>query len=344
MSIVKKITIISLFCALLVTTLIVPSSAQWIADNVEQTTYENALLAPNLVRYVANEYDGDGNTIGRYGNVFAMQPVLNLDYSNVNSTSTWQQTTYLDTPPVAGVPAPYNSNFRRIALRVTTYASGEQMQARCFLSNLSADSYESTVTSTHLGFPTFTCTKVGAENWTLKLPKEETNPNAYFGLQCTYYTKNPEGLFEAVNLEAEYLEEFETSYSSDVRLVRMTEILEHIEFYSEQLGKPLAYDDQGRTTIENLTIYLPPTSRGNFEISTANGYFPTVTYASTGVTNTVVSYADFNLLTWIGESLGAIFDATLFQLGETRVTLGGALAVPLSLMFFIAFLKKFAGG
>lgn len=63
-----------------------------------------------------------------------------------------------------------------------------------------------------------------------------------------------------------------------------------------------------------------------------------------GIVEQTISYEEFNLLEWIGDSLTSVFDATLFQLGDVSVTIGGALAVPLSLMFLIAFLKKFAGG
>lgn len=63
---------------------------------------------------------------------------------------------------------------------------------------------------------------------------------------------------------------------------------------------------------------------------------------------TEVSYADFNLLSWLGTALDGFANTPLFVLGQApdtfTVTVGGLLAVTLALPLFIAFLKKFAGG
>jgi hypothetical protein len=126
---------------------------------------------------------------------------------------------------------------------------------------------------------------------------------------------------------------------------------ELLAFLREKLASVGAFvSDDGNYYIASMSIGFRVEDSTDLAFSSTqnhantNAGAPLFSVPSGIIVNYSVDYEEFNLLSWIGDSLSAIFGATLFVLGDTTVTLGGALAVPLSLMFFIAFLRKFAGG
>lgn len=58
----------------------------------------------------------------------------------------------------------------------------------------------------------------------------------------------------------------------------------------------------------------------------------------------VISYEDFNLLSWLGSAIDGFLTTTIFSVGGIDVTLGVIVSIPLTIMILIVFLKKFAGG
>lgn len=91
-----------------------------------------------------------------------------------------------------------------------------------------------------------------------------------------------------------------------------------------------------------IGFMTPFTVAGGLEPSITSDIF--VRDGTTDPSVSVVSYADFNLLDWLGTSVEGFITTPLFVVGKVTVTIGGLLGLVFGFWIFIAFIKKFAGG